>query len=102
VIKEFHLTNPVDVIRLYVFCSKLKKYCQDILALELQEWNIPDEKTIKNFTWRSPIRKRSPARTHQTDAGGPTHGSNGDGGSNDGPMDADGFDNDQAMEVEIA
>jgi len=44
--------------------------------------------------WRSPTRKR-----HRSEVGSSTHSGNSGRGDNDGPMDADGFDNDQSMEV---
>jgi hypothetical protein len=96
--QEFHLGNPVDVIRLYVFCSKLEKYSQDNFASELREWKFPGEQTIKSFNWRS---HRAPGndKRRRTNAGASTPSGNSSRGDNGGPVDADGFDYDQFMEV---
>ncbi|KAF8335578.1 hypothetical protein F5887DRAFT_891839, partial [Amanita rubescens] len=79
--QRFQLSNPIQVIRLYVFCSKLEKHFQDTLALELKTWNIPTETTLQSRKWRSPdhIRKR-----RRTEAGESCNGS-----INDGPVEAD-------------
>ncbi|KAF5386982.1 hypothetical protein D9615_002100 [Tricholomella constricta] len=96
--QEFYLGNPVDVIRLYVFCSKLEKYLQDNFASELRKWKFPGEEIISRFDWRS---RRAPSnnkrRRPTADASTPS----GDGGRGDdgGLVDAAGFDYDQLMEV---
>jgi hypothetical protein len=82
------------VIRLYIFCSKVEKYLWDSLTSELQEWNTLVERTVKNLSWHSPTRKR-----RRTGAGSTVHSGNGDRGGNDGPADADVFDDDRLMEV---
>ncbi|KAF5381044.1 hypothetical protein D9615_004039 [Tricholomella constricta] len=56
--QQFNLTDPVQVIRLYVFCSKLGKYIQELFATDLQDWTSPAETTLQNHRWRSPDRKR--------------------------------------------
>jgi hypothetical protein len=90
--QEFYLAKPVEAIRLYIFYSRLEKYFQDTLTSELQEWNAPDAVTVRNLMWHSSARKR-----RRTEAGGSS--CNGGIGDNDGPMGADGFDNDRLMEV---
>ncbi len=77
------------MIRLYVFCSKLERQFRGTLALELRTWNTPTEITLQSRKWRSldHIRKR-----RRTEAGESVNGSNG--GGNNGPAEADGFDGD--------
>ena len=84
------------MIHLYIFFSKLEKYFQDTFVEELWQWNFPTEVTINTFRWRSPncVRKR-----RRSEAQGSTGSGNRGQGGNDGPMEADGFNNDWFMEV---
>ncbi|KAF5386829.1 hypothetical protein D9615_001532 [Tricholomella constricta] len=54
--QQFNLTDPVQVIRLHAFCSKLGKYIQDLFVTDLQDWTPPAEMTLQNHRWRSPDR----------------------------------------------
>ncbi|KAF8345161.1 hypothetical protein F5887DRAFT_1198087 [Amanita rubescens] len=95
--QQFNLSDSVQVIRLYVFCSKLERELQGTLALELKTWNTPTETTLQSHKWRSPDHSR---KRRRTEAGGSSNGSNrGRGGGNIGPEEADGFDGDQYMDI---
>ncbi|KAF8340064.1 hypothetical protein F5887DRAFT_1136662 [Amanita rubescens] len=92
--QEFDLSDPIQVIRLYVFCSKLEKELQGTFASELKAWNTPTEVTLQSRKWRSPDHSRKRRRTEAGESG---HGTNG-GGNND-LVDADELDGDRYMNV---
>jgi hypothetical protein len=86
------------VIRLYVFCSKLEKHFLSALALELSTWKFPaDMETLQNCMWRSPDhsikrpRRETGESVNRSDGGG--------GGGNNGPVEADGVDDDWRMDI---
>lgn len=80
------------MLHLYIFYSKLEKHLKDTLTLELEAWTVPDEISIKNTQWRS-SNKVTGRKRRRSEAGGSVGGSNGSGGNNNGPVEADGFDN---------
>ncbi len=90
--------DPVQMIRLYVFCSKLEKHFQSTLALELNTWNPPtDMATLQSRMWRSPDYTR---KRRRTEAGENVNGSSGGiEGGNYGPVEADGFDDNWCMNI---
>ncbi|KAM6495281.1 hypothetical protein JOM56_009904 [Amanita muscaria] len=93
--QQFNLSDPIQVIRLYVFCSKLERHFQGTLALELKTWNTPTEITLQSRKWRSPGHIRKRRRTEESG-----NGSNGGrGGGSDGPVEADGFGDDRYMNI---
>ena len=120
--QQFNLYYPIQVVRLYVLCSKLERHFQDTLALELKTWNTPTEVKLQSRMWRSPDYSR---KRRLTGTGGNSNGSNGGRGgsnhigkrrrtgtressngsnggregSNNGPVEADGFDGDPYMNV---
>ena len=79
------------MIHLYIFCSRLEKHFQDTLVSELENWNVPEESSLKKTMWRScrAVRKR-----RRTDAGNTTGSGNGEKGDNGEPMNADEFNDD--------
>ncbi|KAF9440727.1 hypothetical protein P691DRAFT_73061 [Macrolepiota fuliginosa MF-IS2] len=95
--QEFDLSDPIQVIRLYVFCSKLEKVLQGTLASELKTWNTPTEVTLQSRKWRSPDHSRKRRRTEAGESGNGTNG--GRGGGNNDLVDANEFDGDRYMNV---
>ncbi len=88
------------MIRLYLFCSKLEKHLQSTLALELNTWNPPtstDMATLQSRKWRSSDHTR---KRRRTEAGESVNGSSGGReGGNNGPVEADVFDDDCCMNI---
>ncbi|KIL56115.1 hypothetical protein M378DRAFT_133971 [Amanita muscaria Koide BX008] len=95
--QRFDLSDPIQLIRLYVFCSKLERLFQGTLALELETWNTPTKMTLQSHMWRSPDHSRKRRRTETGESGSGSNG--GRGGGNSGLVDADGFDGDWHMNV---
>ena len=78
------------MIRLYIFFSKLEKHFST-LALELNTWNPPaDMTTLQNSMWRSPDRTNKRRRTGSINRSGGGR----EGGNHNGPVEADGVDDD--------
>jgi hypothetical protein len=82
------------VLRLYIFYSKLEKHFKDTLSSELEDWTAPAEISVKNTEWQSNNRVRKRRRTEAADS---ASGGNGGGGDNDGPVEADGFDDNDGL-----
>ena len=95
--QEFDLSDPIQVICLYVFCSKLKKELQGTLTSELKTWNTPTEVTLQSHKWRSPNHSRECCWTEARECSNGTNG--GRGGGNNDLVDADEFDGDRYMNV---
>lgn len=95
--QQFDLSDPAQVLHIYIFYSKLEKHFKDTLTLELEDWTAPDEISVKKTEWRSRGRKRR--RTEAVDTWDSAGGGDNDDSVevdgfdyNDGPVDADGFD----------
>ncbi|KAF8345047.1 hypothetical protein F5887DRAFT_885364 [Amanita rubescens] len=69
--QQFNLSDPIQVIRLYVFCSKLERHFQGVLASELKTWNAPTEIAFQSHKWRSPDHSRNDhsRKRRRTEAG---------------------------------
>jgi len=96
--QQFDLSDPIQVIRLYVFCSKLERHLQGTLALELTTWKAPTEMTLQNLMWRSPNQTRKRRRTEAADSGSRSNGGKGVGNDNP-PNVGDEFDDEQFTEI---
>jgi len=88
--QQFNLSDAIQVLRFYVFCSKLERHLQG-LALELETWNTPTEVTLQSRMWRSPDHTRKRHRTESMDNGNRSNGGRGGGGgSNNSPVEVGG------------
>ena len=86
------------MIHLYVFCSKLEKHFLSGLTLELSTWNFPaDMETLQNCMWHSPDHSRKHPQRETGESVNRSVG--GGGGSNNGPMEVDGVDDDWHMNI---
>ena len=93
----FDLSDPIQVISLYIFCSKLKKELQGTLASGLKTWNTLTEVIFQSHKWCSPDHSRMCCQTEAGESGNETNG--GRGGSNNDLMDMDEFNGDWYMNV---
>ena len=96
----FNLSDPTQLVHLYVFFSKLEKHFRDTFVVEFATWKAPTETAIRDPHWRSPDYSRKLRRTDAGEGGsaGNSGGPRGAGG-NGGPVDADGFDGDPYMDI---
>ena len=96
--QQFDLSDPIQILRLYVFCSRLEKHFQSTLVSELNTWNIPDMATLQSCMWRSP--DHSTKKYCWTEAGeSGNESSGGREGDNNDPMEADGVNDDWYMNL---
>jgi hypothetical protein len=86
----FDLSEPSQLIHLYVFFSKLERDSRGTLTSELRTWELPTETSIKGNKWRSADHSRKRPRTDAWESG--NVGNRGGAGGNGGVVDADGFD----------
>jgi hypothetical protein len=79
--QQFDLTNPTEVIHLYVFCVKLERSLRKNIIPKLQHYMPPSEMKIQGLKWRSPdlISEKGTASDSTSNLG--SDNSQGDGGS---------------------
>jgi len=96
----FNLRDPIHVIHLYVFCSKLERYFTDQLAKDLQEWKGDEHTTEKIRLWRSPSQV---AKRCWTDLGNSSgwNDSGGGGGAAESVDELEEYDDDYALGLSL-
>lgn len=95
--QDFRLSDPAQLLHFYVFCAKLERDIQGTLAAELETWEFPSEAELESNKWRSPDRIIKRQRSETEESGHVNK--RGRGGSDIGPVEADGFEDDQYTDI---
>jgi hypothetical protein len=85
--QQFDLTNPTEVIHLYVFCVKLERSLRKNIIPKLQKYEPPTEMKIHGLKWRSPDLipwEKGTASDSTSNLGGDNSDRNGGSGSHGG------------------
>ena len=86
------MSDPIQLLHLYVFCAKLERDLQGTLAVELKTWKCPSATEFESNKWRSPDhRKRQRTETAESS----NVNKRARGASNTGPVD----EGDQYMDI---